>query len=779
MAKVSFPIHNYRKSCELMNLDVYSSQINSQNEELVLSTLKELDTLSKTGYAESIGKSKICSSIVACISHPNKEVRKHANWIIGNLAEHGEVETIVTQRVIKKIVHSLSDPYEWTRSSAAWVLSVISVHGKALDVVKAGGIRHLIGCLTDPDPIVRGCSSLALDKIAYCGFIQEIIESDGVSRLFQCINDSNKNVRMRSLWALWSITLRSDPKTAINGIKWENLEKTFRYTDNDTQYAALHLIAIIGRKGEISKFNHIELFSEILKNITSKNPHTRGAAALVVKEYIKDYSHDRGPYNQLLFLLSKLKKDENFFPVYNQNTDNWEKITIGSVVKEILQENNGENMLPFNSKDLIHILQNSKDEHERNKAAKYLGGYPSELVEDALLLTVERDPKVRYEALKSLKTLKSQKAMPKFIIRLRDPSARIRKVSILALAEISSKDAIDPLNEIIRTHDYANFNQNRPGRGGRKNWGKEENVVLAKEAIRRIKNTEESPSYQPSKPNISEDKNRRYVTLGDVKQYEMIFTGKIENQIEKRGKTIIFNNERYYLEDKSIVAGYDIRRIKRQLPYTDYNNLPENTQIIAKYSTRAFISPRHCFFIAKFLSRPQTFAEYGKDTYPISIMELNRDIRYFIKYAQNEKMEGCLCIGSPTGFDEDAIKYFNSEESHLNFYSKELSVCLLDIETAQIYHNENDERLSAFLHLCSLQIDAEKIRKIKPKLDEIFDVCLKPSEYIPLSCVVKECQNAGFKDLTLVKIAIHQHVEEKKYYVKNITEVGIVFLPNN
>lgn len=434
-------------------------------------------------------------------------------------------------------------------------------------------------------------------------------------------------------------------------------------------------------------------------------------------------------------------------------------------------------MLSSNLKDLINILHHSKNVNERNQAAKLLCKDSSENVVDALIQIVEHDPLVRYEALKSLRILESEKAIPKFILRLRDPSARIRKVSIQALGEMASKDAIDSLNEIVRTHDFKDLNQNKQGSGARKNWGKDENVALAKEALRKIRNTAEPLIQIPTQPNRNEAKNRRYVKLGDVKQHEMIFIGKIENQIEKRGCNLLFNKEKYYLEDVSKIASYDIRRIKRQLQYTDYKNLPENTQIIAKYSTKAFISPRYCFFIAKFLSRPQIFAEYGRDTYPISIKELNRDIRYFIKYAQNEKMEGCLCVGSPTGFDEDAIKYFNSEESHLNFYSKELSVCLLDIETAQLYHNEDDERLSSFIHLCSLQIDAEKIRKIKSKLDEIFSGCLKPSEYIPHSCVVKECQKAGFKDLNLVKIAIHQYVEEKKFYVKNIAEVGIIFLP--
>jgi len=149
---------------------------------------------------------------------------------------------------------------------------------------------------------------------------------------------------------------------------------------------------------------------------------------------------------------------------------------------------------------LIQTLRDGYD-RERNKAARRLGEYNQPRVVDALLAAVKYDSKVRYEALHSLFELRSKEAKDNFIERLEDPSSRIRHISILALGEIGDSSTIDSLQKIVDTHDFNFFNKKRPGgKGQRTNWGKSENVVMAKEAIHSIQKREgiSRPESKPS-----------------------------------------------------------------------------------------------------------------------------------------------------------------------------------------------------------------------------------------------------------------------------------------
>ncbi len=132
---------------------------------------------------------------------------------------------------------------------------------------------------------------------------------------------------------------------------------------------------------------------------------------------------------------------------------------------------------------LIRKLRDGSDS-ERNRAARKLQEFNLPQVVDALLDTAKHDKQVRYEALLALYELRSEKARGIFIERLEDPSPKIRHISILALGEIGEPATIEPLQKIIDTDDFNFLNKKRrDGKGKRTNWGKSENVVIAKNAI--------------------------------------------------------------------------------------------------------------------------------------------------------------------------------------------------------------------------------------------------------------------------------------------------------
>jgi hypothetical protein len=196
---------------------------------------------------------------------------------------------------------------------------------------------------------------------------------------------------------------------------------------------------------------------------------------------------------------------EQFSPILAGKLATKTKYGLDVVVKEIIEVINTPDHRdhippkpPFTNQ-LIQKLRAGTDS-ERNRAARQLKNFDLPDVIDALLEATKYDKKVRYEALLSLYELKSKKARDAFIERLEDPSPRIRHISILALGEIGDTTVINSLQKIIDTYDYRFLNiQRKGGKGQRTNWGKSENVVLAKNSISTIQNN--------FKNQILEDKN--------------------------------------------------------------------------------------------------------------------------------------------------------------------------------------------------------------------------------------------------------------------------------
>jgi len=163
---------------------------------------------------------------------------------------------------------------------------------------------------------------------------------------------------------------------------------------------------------------------------------------------------------------------------------------------------------------LIQILHHDRNDRNRNQAARELRNYNDSRVIDALIQAVHNDTKVRFEALSSLSELKSKKALQIFIDRLNDPSARIRRISILALEDFGDESAIEPLQRIVTTEDFKiRSTREHP------NWGKAENVKLAEDAIDAIKKRSNTPKKENTSLEVT-----NYVKAGmkynELKEFE-------------------------------------------------------------------------------------------------------------------------------------------------------------------------------------------------------------------------------------------------------------------
>jgi hypothetical protein len=193
---------------------------------------------------------------------------------------------------------------------------------------------------------------------------------------------------------------------------------------------------------------------------------------------------------------------------------------LDSVVEQIIKEvreNQPVTILPDNEEitKLLRILRDDYEVEKRINAVRELKKFNELRVIDALIEAVKYDKKVRYEALVALTHLKSSRANDNYILRIEDPSSRIRHISILGLGDTGKESAIPPLQTIVDTFDFWHYNQKRPdGKGQRTNWGKSENVVLAEKAIDLIK--ERLVQYRKTQENISLSVKEE-VTLEKVK----------------------------------------------------------------------------------------------------------------------------------------------------------------------------------------------------------------------------------------------------------------------
>jgi CBS domain-containing protein len=119
-----------------------------------------------------------------------------------------------------------------------------------------------------------------------------------------------------------------------------------------------------------------------------------------------------------------------------------------------------EDSIPSDNNQLIRTLiielENNSDIDIRNSAATQLGSFREPSVVNALIKCVKNDPKVRYRALVALRNIGDSLAIPVFIERSKDPSARIRLVSVNALGELGDSTVIKDLESVIKSKDYQN-----------------------------------------------------------------------------------------------------------------------------------------------------------------------------------------------------------------------------------------------------------------------------------------------------------------------------------
>ncbi len=187
-----------------------------------------------------------------------------------------------------------------------------------------------------------------------------------------------------------------------------------------------------------------------------------------------------------------------------------------------LLEKYNENVVSPDPNQLIHTLifelENNSNIDFRNSAATQLGFFHEPSVVNALIKCVKKDPDVRYRALVALRNIGDPIAISVFIERLKDPSTRIRLVSVNALGEIGDFSVIKHLESIIKSKDH----QDTLNYGGNP-----EVIQAAKDAIQKIRSREKDTRVLPVIPQQydgeikdASDLNQQGFRLAKMKKFE-------------------------------------------------------------------------------------------------------------------------------------------------------------------------------------------------------------------------------------------------------------------
>jgi len=265
----------------------------------------------------------------------------------------------------------------------------------------------------------------------------------------------------------------------------------------------------------------------------------------------------------------------------------------------------------------------------------------------------------------------------------------------------------------------------------------------------------------------------RFVTLGEVKQYEMNFINRMEYNLDGEvkifGRTFVVEAVKEFRDESavSLAKAYD-------MDPADTGNLPENRILVAGMTEKKTFG-RRLRLVAKalFLSRIERYASDGYDSEPISLIEINRVLSDSREKARSLGKKTLLCIGSPTGFSDDARRHIGSEEFHKNFTSKYLSVCLSDLETAELFYNPHDNAARGYASMCRLEFDDEMLTRTRRCMEDLVDTQSGSKDWVLYEDVAGEC---GCGDPNLLKAVFYEVADSRGWKVTYVDDVGLAMV---
>ena len=275
---------------------------------------------------------------------------------------------------------------------------------------------------------------------------------------------------------------------------------------------------------------------------------------------------------------------------------------------------------------------------------------------------------------------------------------------------------------------------------------------------------------------------KRFVTSDVAKIHEMNYIGRFDIKMNELPKTIYdpiegkeqrinvwsyhhkFDDADKILNLNTLKMDYDETMGKLPLnPRSRYVVAEKKYKLFGKEETKLIVE-------ASLLNHLKDYAENGFDTKSVTLSELLSVLTRYVDRAELGNYFHVLGIASVTGFDKKVLEHLNSNDFHKNFVSRHVSLCLVDLETGEVFYNESDDRIKAYLPSFKPLFDEEKVRAIKGYVVGRLEL----KDFAVLERVVEEATDKREEGRMLAKKAFYDLEKEGRGEVKYEKEFGLV-----
>lgn len=273
---------------------------------------------------------------------------------------------------------------------------------------------------------------------------------------------------------------------------------------------------------------------------------------------------------------------------------------------------------------------------------------------------------------------------------------------------------------------------------------KEEEIIAKEKEIRSKEDELKNKIAEILRMKESVERGSRFVKVEEARMMEMNFVERLKSKLRE-----IEIDGRIFKAEKFSEFGIKVK------------DAPENAILEVDMKEKKLFGGNKLRILAFCFSRQKRFSSYGFDTDPMELGEVEKILSNF----RRSELRTVLIISSPLGFEERIRKFVNSDEFHRNFYSENISLLLLDLETNEVIFNPNDPVARSLFKFVQLEIDEEVYTRVKNCILEK----LKTTEYLPLN------QAISCGDEKYVKRAFYE-IAKDFGVVKYIDNFGLVLV---
>ncbi|MFA4957496.1 MAG: hypothetical protein WC556_11060 [Candidatus Methanoperedens sp.] len=302
-----------------------------------------------------------------------------------------------------------------------------------------------------------------------------------------------------------------------------------------------------------------------------------------------------------------------------------------------------------------------------------------------------------------------------------------------------------------------------------------ENTLLAEKYQVDLKKNEVSEKLNQI-TDVMKGKSVRFVAREDAKWCEMNFIARFETKL-RNFPVKIFNpleNKNYNIKSWENHYRIDSKEEIFSGNNTNYAEIeaknPINVRLIYLVEEKQFKlfgeKQKKMAIEAISFNHLKEFANYGFDTNRATLSEFLTTLSTSIKSAEIGKYFHVVGIASPTGWDERVIEHLNSKDFASRYVSKNVSVCIIDSVTGDVFYNPLDNGITGLIDLFRQEFDREKLERVKKHVLEK----LKLKDYVVFGDILEETKVGR----EIVNKAFYDLEREGKGRTRYIKEVGLV-----